>query len=130
MNEFLKDVFIKDMADVNRVEGITDEYVWYNSKLLINKMSSWQTEFEKITMVMEARHKEHLKIISNLLDECKKLKDGKDAFDKYAGETKREWKDLTDEDYQKIHQSLLNMSGFSFNTIAKAIEDACKDKNK
>ena len=75
MNEFLKDVFIKDMADVNRVEGITEEYVWYNSKLLINKMSSWQTEFEKVVMVMEARHKEHLKIISNLLDEIKKLKE-------------------------------------------------------
>ena len=82
MNEFLKDVFVKDMADVNRVEGITDEYVWYNSKLLINKMSSWQTEFEKIVMVMEARHKEHLKIISNLLDEVKKLKEGKDAFER------------------------------------------------
>jgi hypothetical protein len=75
MNEFLKDVFIKDMAEVNRVEGITEEYVWYNSKLLINKMSSWQTEFEKVVMVMEARHKEHLKIISNLLDEIKKLKE-------------------------------------------------------
>jgi hypothetical protein len=77
MNEFLKDVFIKDMADVNRVEGITEDYVWYNSKLLINKMSSWQTEFEKVVMVMEARHKEHLKIIGDLLDEIKKLKETK-----------------------------------------------------
>ena len=78
MNEFLKDVFIKDMAEVNRVEGITEEYVWYNSKLLINKMSSWQTEFEKVVMVMEARHKEHLKIIGDLLDEIKKLKEKND----------------------------------------------------
>lgn len=82
MNEFLKDVFIKDMADVNRVEGITDEYVWYNSKLLINKMSSWQTEFEKVVTVMEARHNEHLKIISNLLDEIKKMKEARDAFER------------------------------------------------
>jgi hemerythrin-like domain-containing protein len=79
MNEFLKDVFIKDMAEVNRVEGITEEYVWYNSKLLINKMSSWQTEFEKVVMVMEARHKEHLKIIGDLLDEIKKLKEKNDG---------------------------------------------------
>jgi hypothetical protein len=77
MDEFLKIVFIKDMADVNRVEGITEEYVWYNSKLLINKMSSWQTEFEKVVMVMETRHKEHLKIIGDLLDEIKKLKETK-----------------------------------------------------
>jgi hemerythrin-like domain-containing protein len=130
MDEFLKDVFVKDIADVNRVEGITEEYVWYNSKLLINKMSSWQTEFEKVVMVMEARHKEHLKIIRDLLDEVKKLKDGRDAFDKHAGEAKREWKNLTDEDLQTIQQGLLLLSGGSFNTVAKAVEAFCKDKNK
>lgn len=82
MDEFLKDVFIKDMADVNRVEGITEDYVWYNSKILTNKMSSWQTEFEKVVLVMEARHKEHLKIIGDLLDEIKKMKEAKDAFER------------------------------------------------
>lgn len=86
MNEFLKDVFIKDMADVNRVEGITEDYVWYNSKLLTNKMNSWQTEFEKVVLVMEARHKEHLKIIGDLLDEIKKMKEAKDAFERSGGD--------------------------------------------
>jgi hypothetical protein len=69
------DEFIKDMASVNRVEGITADYVWYQSKLLTNKMNEWQLEFDKVVGVMEARHKEHLKIISDLLDEIKKLKE-------------------------------------------------------
>ena len=77
MDEFIKDKhpYLEDFAEVKRVEGITEEYVWYNSKILINKMSSWKTEFEKVVLVMEARHKEHLKIISNLLDEINKLKE-------------------------------------------------------
>ena len=69
------DEFIKDMASVNRVEGITADYVWYQSKLLTNKMNEWQLEFDKVVGVMEARHKEHLKIIGDLLDEIKKLKE-------------------------------------------------------
>jgi hypothetical protein len=77
MDEFIKNnhPYLEDFAEVKRVEGITEDYVWYNSKILINKMGSWQIEFEKIVMVMEARHKEHLKIISDLLEEIKKLKE-------------------------------------------------------
>lgn len=75
MNEFIKDNFIEDMASVNRVEGITADYVWYQSKLLTNKMSEWQLQFDRVVGVMEARHKEHLKIIGDLLDEIKKLKE-------------------------------------------------------
>jgi hypothetical protein len=73
--ENLMDKFIEDMASVNRVEGITADYVWYQSQILTNKMKEWQLEFEKIVGVMEARHKEHLKIIGELLDEIKKLKE-------------------------------------------------------
>ena len=77
MDEFIKDKhpFLEDFAEVQRVEGITDDYVWYKSKILTNKMSEWQLEFGKVVGVMDERHKEHLKIISNLLDECKKLKE-------------------------------------------------------
>jgi hypothetical protein len=75
MDEFIRDSFIKDMARVHQVEGITADYVWYQSKLLTNKMSEWQLEFDKVVGVMEARHKEHLKIIGDLLDEIKKLKE-------------------------------------------------------
>ena len=77
MDEFIKDrhPYLENFAEVNRVEGITEDYVWYNSELLISKMSSWQTEFQKVVRVMETRHKEHLKIIGDLLDEIKKLKE-------------------------------------------------------
>jgi len=78
MDEFIKDTFIEDMAEVNRVEGISEDYVWYQSQILTNKMKYWQMEFDKVVGVMEARHKEHLKIISNLLDEIKKLKEKND----------------------------------------------------
>ena len=74
MDEFIRDSFIKDMARAHQVEGITADYVWYQSKLLTNKMNEWQLDFDKVVSVMEARHKEHLKIISDLLEEIKELK--------------------------------------------------------
>jgi len=51
------------------VEGITSDYVWYNAKILTDKMSSWEHEFQKIVNVMESRHKEHLQMIADLLQE-------------------------------------------------------------
>jgi hypothetical protein len=51
------------------VEGITSDYVWYNADILIRKMSSWGHEFQKIVNVMETRHREHLKMIADLLQE-------------------------------------------------------------
>ena len=69
------DEFVKEIKDSYTVQGITEDYVWYQSKLLANKMNEWQMDFEKLVNVMENRHKEHLKIISNLLDEIKKLKE-------------------------------------------------------
>ncbi len=56
------------------VEGITSDYVWYESKRLTDKMSSWGSEFQKITNVMETRHKEHLKMIADLLAERAELR--------------------------------------------------------
>ena len=75
MDEFIKDTFIEDMAEVNRVEGISEDYVWYQSQILTNKMKYWQMEFDKVVGVMEARHKEHLKIIGDLIDEIVELKE-------------------------------------------------------
>ena len=50
---------------------------------------------------------------------------------KHKGSTppQREWVDLTKEDLETIHQDLFNMSGWSFNTMAKAIEAKLKEKN-
>lgn len=56
------------------VEGITADYIWYSAKTLTDKMSGWGHEFQKIVNVMEARHKEHLHMIANLLQERAVLK--------------------------------------------------------
>jgi hypothetical protein len=56
------------------VEGITADYVWYNAKLLTDKMSFWEHDFQKLVRVMEARHIEHLKMIADLLQERGDLK--------------------------------------------------------
>ena len=56
------------------VEGISTDYVWYESKLLTDKMSNWGHEFQKLVNVMEARHKEHLHMIADLLQERAALK--------------------------------------------------------
>jgi hypothetical protein len=56
------------------VEGITSDYVWYNADLLTRKMGSWGHEFQKLVNVMETRHKEHLQMIADLLQERGNLK--------------------------------------------------------
>jgi hypothetical protein len=56
------------------VEGITADHVWYNAKLLTDKMSFWEHDFKKLVSVMEARHKEHLQMIADLLAERAVLK--------------------------------------------------------
>ena len=55
-------------------EGVTADYVWWNAKVLTNKMSDWKHDFERVVNVMESRHKEHLKIIDDLLLEIEQLK--------------------------------------------------------
>jgi hypothetical protein len=62
---------LKERVDV---EGITADYVWYNASLLTKNMSSWAHDFQKIVNVMEARHKEHLNMIAELLMERAVLK--------------------------------------------------------
>ena len=68
------DEFIKEIKDSYTVQGITEDYVWYQSKLLANRMNEWQMDFERLVNVMDNRHKEQLKIIGELLDEIKELK--------------------------------------------------------
>jgi hypothetical protein len=69
--ENTKQFVIKDSITV---EGITENFVWYHSRILTEKMQGWQTEFERIVKVMENRHAEHLKIIDGLIMENKVLK--------------------------------------------------------
>jgi hypothetical protein len=56
------------------VEGITDEYVWYHAKLLSDKMSQWDHDFQKLVKVMESRHKEHLQMVQTALHENRILR--------------------------------------------------------
>jgi hypothetical protein len=71
MTEETKNDFV--LKDSITVEGITEDYVWYHSKKLLNQMQTWQYEFERMVNVMEARHKEHLAIIDEALRQKKNL---------------------------------------------------------
>jgi len=51
------------------IEGITENYVWYHGSLLRQKMSSWSTELESLINVMENRHKEHIKMLQEVMTE-------------------------------------------------------------
>ena len=61
-------------TDSVTVEGITDEYVWYHAKLLSDKMRQWDHDFQKLVKVMESRHKEHLQMVQNALNENRILR--------------------------------------------------------
>lgn len=63
-----------DIKESVTVEGITADHVWYNAELLMGKMSFWSHDFKKLVEIMEARHKEHLKMIADLLEERSSLK--------------------------------------------------------
>jgi hypothetical protein len=69
--EEAKEFLIKDSITV---EGITDEYVWYHAKLLSDKMSQWDNDFQKLVKVMESRHKEHLEMVQTALHENRILR--------------------------------------------------------
>ena len=62
------------VEDSITVEGITEDFVWYHAKLLTQKMSQWQYDFEKLVKVMEARHNEHLKMLDTAMSENRILK--------------------------------------------------------
>ena len=61
-------------TDSITVEGITDEYVWYHAKILSDKMRQWDHDFQKLVKVMESRHKEHLQMVQNALNENRILR--------------------------------------------------------
>jgi len=56
------------------VEGIDENFVWYESQILREAMNSWSYKFEKMVRVMEARHKEHLQMLATVMAENAALK--------------------------------------------------------
>ena len=67
------ETFTKFEDDI-KVEGITADHVWYHADLLARDMGSWGAKFQKLVGIMEERHKEHLKLIADLLTERASLK--------------------------------------------------------
>lgn len=63
-----------EIKDSVAVEGISADHVWYNADILTRNMSSWGHDFQKLVGIMEARHKEHLNMIAELLMERTALK--------------------------------------------------------
>jgi hypothetical protein len=56
------------------IEGITPDFVWYESDLLIRDMQAWISRFQKLTNVMEARHREHVKMLDDVMRQNDSLK--------------------------------------------------------
>ena len=75
-----------DIKDEVTVEGITADHVWYHADILSRRMSSWGSDFQKLVGIMEARHKEHLKMISDLLVDRSALKSELAALKAASGE--------------------------------------------
>jgi hypothetical protein len=63
-----------EIKDSVMVDGITEDYVWYHAKLLQEKMTHWDLEFQRLVKVMESRHNEHLKMLDRAMEENRILK--------------------------------------------------------
>jgi hypothetical protein len=55
-------------------EGITEDYSWYEADRLRRDMQAWSARFEKVVNVLEARHKEHIKMLQQVMEENRELK--------------------------------------------------------
>jgi hypothetical protein len=126
------------MYEDKTTEGITDDYVWYQARLLSNKMNGWGVDFDKLVSVMEARHKEQLKIIRDLLDEIQELKRAskqptklmmpnmEETLASFGFYRKRHWVDLTAEEIGEIYRA-----GWSNNMdFARVIQAKLKELNE
>ena len=63
-----------EIKDNVTVDGITEDYVWYHAKLLQEKMTHWDLDFQKLVKVMESRHNEHLRMLDRAMEENRILK--------------------------------------------------------
>ena len=63
-----------EIKDSVHVEGITDDHIWYHSELLMRDMKSWEIKFKKLINIMDARHKEHIKMLQSVMEENRELK--------------------------------------------------------
>lgn len=73
----MKDEIVKafELKENVTVEGITENFIWYEAEMLRSTMNAWGMRFDKLVKTMEARHKENNLILGQLMDERQKLKD-------------------------------------------------------
>jgi hypothetical protein len=63
------------IKESHMAEGISADFVWYEASMIRNAMEASLHRFDKVVSVMEARHKEHIKMLQDVMDENRKLKD-------------------------------------------------------
>lgn len=68
--EELNQMHIKES---HMAEGITADYVWYEASMIRNALESNLHRFDKVVSVMEARHKEHIKMLQDVMDQNRNL---------------------------------------------------------
>ena len=62
------------VKESHMAEGITADFVWYEASMIRNSMEASLLRFDKVVSVMEARHKEHLKMLQDVMDQNRALK--------------------------------------------------------
>jgi hypothetical protein len=62
------------IKESHMAEGISADFVWYEASMIRNAMEASLHRFEKVVSVMEARHKEHIKMLQDVMQENRDLK--------------------------------------------------------
>ena len=62
------------IKDSIQTEGIAEDYVWWQSESLKNNMQMWSSQFDRLVKTMEARHREHIKMLQDVMYENHSLK--------------------------------------------------------
>lgn len=70
--EQLKQFVIKES---HVVEGVTEDFIWYEASILRRDMQTWQNRFEKLVNVMEARYKDQNKMMRFYINKCDDLQE-------------------------------------------------------
>ena len=66
------------IKESHMAEGISADFVWYEAAIIREALNgAFATNmhrFDKVVRVMEARHKEHIKMLQDLMDQNRALK--------------------------------------------------------
>jgi hypothetical protein len=62
------------IKESHMAEGISADFVWYEAAMIRNALEASLHRFDKVVSVMEARHKEHIKMLQDVMQENRDLK--------------------------------------------------------